>query len=32
MILSLETAPTEFITASGINFAYRRLGPGRERR
>jgi pimeloyl-ACP methyl ester carboxylesterase len=26
MILSLETAPTEFITASGINFAYRRLG------
>jgi pimeloyl-ACP methyl ester carboxylesterase len=29
MILSLETAPTEFITASGINFAYRRLGTGK---
>jgi pimeloyl-ACP methyl ester carboxylesterase len=25
--VSLETAPTEFIEASGINFAYRRLGP-----
>jgi pimeloyl-ACP methyl ester carboxylesterase len=26
MTLSLENAPTEFITASGIKFAYRRLG------
>ncbi len=26
MPLSLETAPTEFIVASGIRFAYRRLG------
>jgi pimeloyl-ACP methyl ester carboxylesterase len=26
-LISLETAPTEFIEASGIKFAYRRLGP-----